>query len=204
MKKHLLGKKVIWVSLIILAMSVTEVFAGPRDHAGGFFLRLSAGYGYAQTELGDPAIMKYYGVPGDINFAIGAVVSDNFALHGSLFGWSIMNPTLEIGGGSGEIDGYLMLSGLGVGLTYYIMPANIYISPSVGLGNLTLDAGGSTSNTEMGLMIDLTLGKEWWVGGSWGLGVAGAVGYHSVQDSEEIEENWNGYSIGVRFSATLN
>lgn len=180
MEKDFSYKKILLLALIVFAVSATEAFAGPRDHAGGFFLRLSAGYGYAQTEFGDPTTMKYYGVAGDVNFAVGAVVFDNFALHGSLFGWSIMNPTLELGAGSGEVDGYLTLSGLGVGLTYYIMPANIYISPSVGLRRLTLESGGITSNTEMGLMLDLTLGKEWWVGGSWGLGVAGAFGYHSV------------------------
>jgi len=204
MIKQLSYKKFLLLALITFAVSATEAFGGPRDHAGGFFLRLSAGYGYSQTELGDPGTNKYYGVSGDLNFAVGGVIFDNFALHGSLFGWSIMDPTLEVGDASGEAGGSLILSGLGVGLTYYIMPANIYISPSVGLGNLTQDSGGDTGETKMGLMLDLTLGKEWWVGGSWGLGVAGAFGYHSVQESEEIEENWNGYSIGVRFSATLN
>ena len=203
MEKHLSCKEFLLLALIAFALLSTKVLAGSRDHMGGFFLRLSAGYGYAQTEFDDPA-MKYYGVAGDLNFAVGAIVFDNFALHGSLLGWSIMNPTLESGAGSGEIDGYLTLSGVGAGFTYYIMPANIYISPSVGIGRLTLESGGITSNTEMGLMLDMTLGKEWWVGGSWGLGAAGAFGYHSIRDSEGIEENWNGYSIGVRFSATLN
>jgi len=84
------------------------------------------------------------------------------------------------------------------------MPANIYISPSIGMGRLVLKSGGLTGNTEMGPVFDLTLGKEWWVGGSWGLGVAGKIGCHSVRESEEMPENWNGYSLGVRFSATLN
>lgn len=201
MEKDFNYNKILLLALFVFAVSATNAFAGPRDHEGGFFLRLSAGYGYAQTELGDPVTMKYYGFSGDVNFAVGGVIFDNFALHGSLFGWSVMDPDVDIGGTEGEREGYLTLSGLGVGFTYYMMPANIYVSPSIGVGNLTDDSG---NNTEMGLMVDLTLGKEWWVGGSWGLGVAGTFGFHSVQESEEIEENWKGYNIGVRFSATLN
>ncbi|MEJ2568686.1 MAG: hypothetical protein P8Z50_07445, partial [candidate division WOR-3 bacterium] len=102
------------------------------------------------------------------------------------------------------VNGSLILSGCGVGITYYIMPINSYISPSVGIGRLTLESGGETGDTDMGPIFDFTVGKEWWVGGSWGLGIAGAVGYHSVRDSEEVPENWRGYSLGVRFSATLN
>ncbi len=204
MKKSLFIKEYLFISFIILVVSTIEVFAGDRDHDGGFFLRLSAGSGYAQTELGDPTVMKYYGPCGDVNFAVGGVVLRNLALHGSLFGWTIIDPSLEIGTIPGEINGSLMLSGFGAGITYYIMPINIYISPSVGIGRLTLESNGQTGETEMGPFFDFTVGKEWWVGGSWGLGVAGTVGYHSVQESEEIDVNWSGYSLAVRFSATLN
>lgn len=204
MGKNLFRKTFLLVSSIMLIVSAADVFAAGRDHEGGFFLRLSAGPGYAQTELGDPTVMKYYGSSGDVNFAVGGMVLRNFAIHGSLFGWTIIDPSLEIGTMPGEIDGSLMLSGFGAGITYYIMPVNIYISPSAGIGRLTLEIDEDTYDTEMGPFFDLTLGKEWWVGGSWGLGVAGAVGYHSVKDSEEIPENWNGYSLSVRFSATLN
>jgi hypothetical protein len=204
MKKHLSRKKFLFVSLIVLTLPATEAFAGARDHEGGFFLRLSAGAGYAQTEFGDPATMKYFGSCGDFNFAVGGIVLRNFAVHGSLLVWPILDPTVEAGGDSEKLSGSLTLSAVGVGITYYIMPINIYISPSAGIGRLTLELGGSTGDTEMGPIFDFTLGKEWWVGGSWGLGVAGTVGYHSVPESENIDVNWEGYSIGVRFSATLN
>ena len=128
----------------------------------------------------------------------------NLALHGSLLGWTIIDPSVEVGTVSDRVNGSLILSGFGVGITYYIMPINIYISPSVGIGRLTAESGGVTGETEMGPIFDFTVGKEWWVGSSWGLGVAGTVGYHSVKESEEIPVNWSGYNLGVRFSATLN
>jgi hypothetical protein len=89
---------------------------------------------------------------------------------------------------------------MGGGVTYYIVPANVYLSGSLGLGWLS-----ATENVEsdVGFGLDITLGKEWWVGGSWGLGLAGAFGYHSVPDGV-VDANWSGASFGLRFSATLN
>jgi hypothetical protein len=66
---------------------------------------------------------------------------------------------------------------------------------------LSDEAGGGT---DLGFALDLTLGKEWWVGGSWGLGVAGAFGFHSVPQSEDSDLRWEGFDLALRFSATLN
>ena len=93
---------------------------------------------------------------------------------------------------------------LGGGLTYYMMPANIYFTGSLGMGKLSYeDDEGNDSDTDMGLALDLAIGKEWWVGNSWGLGVAGSMNYHSFGD-DVVDENWEGISFGLRFSATMN
>jgi hypothetical protein len=199
MKKHLFGKKLLLVSLVILAISAIEVLAGPRDHRGGFFLRLSAGAGGAETTFGDN-LMKFSGVSSSTNFAIGGVVLPNMALHATLFGWLLSEPDMEILGIPVTTNESVLLSGLGIGVTYYIMPVNIYLSPSIGLGTLSEESDGST---DMGLILDMTLGKEWWVGGSWGLGVAGGFGYHSVPE-KDVDVNWSGYDLSLRFTATLN
>ena len=202
MKKSLLAKSVVWICLI-LVLSVTEVFAGSRDHTGGFFLRLSTGIGYVQSEFGDPASSKLYGPGSDMNMAVGMGVLPNLSLHATMFGWMLSEPTVEIGGSSGGFPGDVMLYSLGVGFTYYLMPVNIYLSGSVGVAAMTVDVIGITAETDPGPAFDVTLGKEWWVGGNWGLGVAGGFGYHSVPD-KNVDENWSGYSLGVRFTATLN
>ncbi len=203
MKKQWRSKSVTWVCLIAL-MSVTAVFAGPRDHDGGFFLRLAAGLGYAQTKFGDPDIpMEISGPAGDLDIAIGAVISRNLALHGTLFGWSAPDPSVEIDDISGELEGSVTLSSIGGGLTYYFMPTNLYFSGSVGLASLSVETDVGAGETDRGPAFELALGKEWWVGNSWGLGVAGAIGYHSVPE-KNIDENWSGLSFAVRFTATLN
>jgi hypothetical protein len=190
------------IAVLGLLLAVPPSWAGgsPRAHDGGFFLRLSAGGGGAQSQidLGGTDV-EIEGFAGDVNFAIGAVVANNWAVHGTLLGWDIGDPEVKLGGSSFVAPENLTLSALGAGVTYYAMPANIYFSPTIGLGWLSIE----DAETDAGLVLDFTIGKEWWVGGSWGLGLNGYFGYHSIPDGG-IDENWSGVSYGLRFSATMN
>jgi hypothetical protein len=188
-------------SLLILPSTAS---GEPRAHDGGFFLRLSGGAGYATSSVdadtgGAVLNFKFSGVGGDMNFAIGGIVTENLALHGTLWGWVVSEPDLEVGNLKGEISEDLQLTAVGGGVTYYFMPVNIYLSGSAGAAWLSLE----DAETDVGFALDLTLGKEWWVGNRWGLGFAGAFGYHSVPDGD-IDQNWTGTSFGIRFTATMN
>lgn len=193
----------ILISILGVVVLAGAAAAGqPRTH-DGFLLRLSAGAGGAKTS--EDSSLEVSGASGDMNFAIGGMISPNFAIHGTIFGWSLTDPEVELTGyGSGELNGDLSMSAIGAGFTYYFMPANLYISPSVGVGTLTLDIDGLEDfESDPGLAMDFTLGKEWWVSNSWGLGVAGAVGYHSIPD-KGTDEKISGSNVGIRFSATFN
>jgi hypothetical protein len=193
--------------LIILGLAVLALIAaspaamaGDRDHDGGFFLRLSAGGGAASSEAGG---LKLSGTSGDMNFAIGGVVTPNLALHATLFGWLVDEPDVEFGGLSGQMQADLDLTAFGAGVTYYFMPVNLYLSGSVGAGTMTIDTAIGKGETSTGMVMDLTLGKEWWVGGRWGLGAAAAFGYHVIPE-DDIEDDWTGTSVALRFTATMN
>jgi hypothetical protein len=195
------------VSLALALFSTSAEAGNPREH-DRFFLRLSMGGAHAETELeagGDEGELS--GPSADFNFAVGGVIAKNLAIHGTFFSWYVDDPDAEfsVGGieAEGEIDGSLDMFAYGGGLTYYFMPVNIYLSASVGAATLTLDTDEGEVESDTGIAGDLTLGKEWWVGNSWGLGVAGAMGLHSIPD-DEIDENWSGMSFAVRFSATFN
>lgn len=170
-----------------------------HTHGGGFLLRLSGGLGAASTsadiEGDDPELS---GGSGDINIAIGGIVSPGLALHGTIWGWSVQDPEVEWLGVEGWIPADLSMSAIGGGLTYYFMPANLYLSGSLGLATLSLERAES----DTGLAFDFTVGKEWWVGARWGLGIAGAFGYHSIPG--EGDEDWSGRNIALRFTATFN
>ena len=211
-----------WLVMIMLGalIAATTASAGPRDHVDGFFLRLSTGFGAGNTSISNLGMMtpdgqpvdkfEFSGAATDINIAIGGIIAPNLALHGTLFGWIASDPDFKIDGAKIEkLSGDIMATGFGVGLTYYFMPANIYLSASGGPGSFEIDGRlrelGTDLNgeTDTGVFLDFTIGKEWWVGDKWGLGVAGGLQYHSFGDSD-INENWSGTSYTIRFTATMN
>jgi hypothetical protein len=192
------------VLIPLMALLAGPTHAGRRDHEDGFFLRLSAGGGAAQTELDIPGFdTKLSGAASNVNIAIGGIVAPNLALHATLFGWLVDEPDIDINGLSVTVQNDLSLSGFGGGLTYYAMPVNIYLSGSIGAGSLTLELPGGDANSETGVMMDFTVGKEWWVGNRWGIGVAGALGLHSIPE-KDVSENWTGADFAIRFTATFN
>lgn len=205
MKRRISLLGFVLTTVMVLAAIPATSFGGDRDHDGGFFLRLSAGVGAASTKIEDePDKLKLSGEAGDINIAIGGMVSQNLAFHGTLFGWAVTDPDAELNDLDGSLDGDLTLGAIGAGITYYIMPANVYFSPSVGFGSLSFDADDfGEVESDNGIVVDMTIGKEWWVGRNWGLGVAAALGLHSIPE-KDADQNWTGASFTVRFTATMN
>ena len=210
------------VVLAFLALGIPAVAGArePRAH-DGFFLRLSGGAGHASTKLEEGSVppfgpgtttkIELSGTTGDVNLAIGGVVAPNLALHATLWGWSINDPESKLsisGAGDSTVttNSTLAMGALGAGLTYYVMPINIYLSASFGMGSLSINADGNDGTSNAGFAMDLTLGKEWWVGESWGLGLSGGFNYLTAQDHDIAgsSENWSGPGYALRFSATFN
>jgi hypothetical protein len=192
--------------LVLFTLAAGDALAGgePRTH-DGFFLRLSTGLGMAGSSLdaSGGSFEVDNQASGDANFAIGGTVAPNLILHATMWGWILDEPDVTIGPGSGKYDGFIAMNAFGGGLTYYVMPANVYFSGSVGFGKITLDGGSIEGDTDNGFAMDMTIGKEWWVGDSWGLGIAGGFSYHSVPD-DVVDSNWSGVGYALRFTATLN
>ena len=199
-------------TLVLPALIPSASRAGgePRTH-DGFFLRLGAGGGNARNTLeyqGDK--LEFSGTAANIDIAIGGVVAPNLALHGTLFGWGVTDPDLKLTSSvdsltaTGTAKGTATLSAVGVGLTYYYMPVNAYITGSVGTATFEFDPEhGQKSDTKDGVAFEIGAGKEWWVGTSWGLGAAVNYIYSSLPD-KDINRNWNGNAVHVLFSATFN
>jgi hypothetical protein len=202
MKPAVRGFLTVITMLGILLMITASGWAGPRDHDGGFFLRLSGGGGYASGSLTitpGPNV-DFSGTAGDVNFAIGGMVARNLAVHGTIWGWLIPNPDWKLVDTTAAGTDDISLRAMGGGATYYFMPVNIYISSSIGIGALANASG----DTDPRLAIDVTVGKEWWIGDKWGLGLAGAFGYFSVPAASGLDASWSGTSFALRLTATLN
>ena len=205
--------------LKIAAAVLTLALFSPSAHAqfapfyhDGFLLRLSMGLGQADSEIDGEfggSDVELEGTAGDWNVAIGGVVAENLAIHGTFFGWWVDDPDQRISDGGldsgGEFQGHLTMSAFGGGITYYLMPINIYFSGSFAAAKLYLDTPYPPydSDSDTGIAGDFTVGKEWWVGPSWGIGFAGGMSWHSIPDGG-ISEDWNGQSFVLRFSTTFN
>jgi outer membrane protein with beta-barrel domain len=196
----------IGVPAVLAVLIPLAAFAGePRRHDRGFFLRLAPGGGYSRSaidEEGDQFAVK--GTSGSFDAAIGAVVKENLAIHATLGGWALVDPKVEFNAEE-EVatDTSMTMTMIGAGLTYYFGPSNVYLTASVGASTLIFEFEGDSENSETGVAFDAGLGKEWWVGDRWGLGVSANIGYHSVPPGD-AGNNFKGPSFAVRFSATLN
>ena len=196
-------RKMLVILAIISTVASRAQAGGSRDHEAGFFLRLSTGVGGAKTERAEPAPgIEVSGPTGDLNIALGGTITRNLALHATFFGWRASDPTVnELD--TGLNDATLALGAVGLGITYYFMPINLYVSPSIGPAYLVTDLTNDSEATGLGLGIDFTVGKEWWVSDRWALGVAGGFGAHVISD-DDAPPNWQGASFAVRFTSTFN
>ena len=177
----------------------------PQSHDRGFFLRVAPGGGFARTaidEAGDRFELR--GFSGSLDVAVGATVAKNFALHGNVGAWSVVDPTLRFNGEEDAVeDAAVTLVSYGAGFTWYFGSSNAYLTAWAGAAELEFEFEGDEESSESGFAFEVGLGKEWWVSDRWGLGVSASAGYHSVPPGDAAS-NFKGPSFAVRFSATLN
>ena len=172
----------------------------------GFYLHLDLGLGglasSASTPLGDA---KLSGTGGSFSIAAGGAVSENFILAGHVWGHSVSDPRVELGGQSATASGSTVsLTGVGLDLTWYLMPSNVYFTVTPSITKLSVEYNGQTSDTENGLGLQLAVGKEWWVSDHWGIGLNGLVAISSNKDKGTDPPTWSSSSFAITFSATYN
>lgn len=197
--------------------SMTLLSAGPA-HADGshdpgeFFMRLSGGVGFGSAAFDDDGETTLAGVGGLISFAFGATVVQNLAIGVDLFGISMFEPNVKSGGEDlGDASGVrATIGGVGAGLTYYIMPVNLYLAASAGIGLGTFEFRGRfgnfevsrEDNTKVGFAANVMVGKEWWLDNEWGLGVALQAVISSLKTEADV--GMGVFGVGLLFSATMN
>jgi hypothetical protein len=181
--------------------------ADPTVHRHlGFFLRLDGGLGYmgSSTSMGGVnASMAGVAIP--FGIAIGGAVAENFILAGDLWGTVAVAPSFTLGGQTTSASkSSFSLGGFGLNLTYYFMPGNIYISVTPSIVALSIKSSDTTSNSQAGFGTKFGLGKEWWVGDHWGLGLAAQFFLGINQDTGTNPPTWTTLGGGPAFSATYN
>jgi hypothetical protein len=179
-----------------------------RERHDGFMLRLTAGLGGAGTNIGTDGEpdTNLSGLTGTFSADIGGSLTENLVLHGRFSTFALVDPKVEVGGEDlGEAEDVTVTANLlAAGVTYYFMPVNIYITGAVGLSWLTLSYRDNEGNsTDAGLGVNLDVGKEFWVGDNWGLGIAGRFWWSVLNDEDgALESDVSMIGGGVLFSAT--
>lgn len=175
----------------------------PGHHAHkGLFLRLGLGGGFmrAERETGARRFDIEDGIA-VVNLAVGGALAEDVVLHVDVHGLLGTRPRIRATGTEARLarnDTNALSAALG--LTYYMMPANVYLTLSAGLGITQIDAtfvdpaSGEQSvaqdETRYGLAANVLLGKEWWVGAGWGLGLAAYASGHALPDSLDTFHLW--------------
>ena len=203
--------RIFWALVAVFLLITATLAAGPQPKThDGFFLRMLPGIGYAESVeedvLGEDFTLS--GSTGIFLFQIGGAVANNMILYGEFGGNTMTDPEVEWAGMTVSTDETsLSVFGVGIGLGYYFMPGNIYVSASINMSQVTLEVDGESSESDPGIGTWLMVGKEWWVGkrANWGLGLALAFHY-SVVEAEDFGETHDvrNLATGLAFSATLN
>lgn len=179
----------------------------------GLYLSMSVGplFGSVTDDLGTYT-MDMSGTGAQFDFKIGGAIKENLILHATLISNSLPGPSIKISGNSSIKASDNLTVGeamVGGGLTYYIMPSNIFLSGTLGLGNFSIiDTNDNNNNvsTQRGFSMQLKIGKEWWISKKWGLGISLTYGKTNLTNkpSAGIVEKLDSNRFGILFNSTLN
>jgi hypothetical protein len=178
----------------------------------GFFMRFNAGFGFmSASETYAGATDTYSGGGVTLAAAFGGVVAPNLVIFGELLATTILDPDYRVSGipGSTALNGTDMSMGsIGPGIAYYFMPINLYLSGTLTFTKISFSDStprNASGDTNVGIGLSMMVGKEWWVGWDWGIGVAGRLQIASMRDYPEGYDARMGATVfSILFSATFN
>lgn len=199
-------KKLLILGIACLGFIPMNAQEGYHKH-DGFYLSLSLGGSSGSISDKMTTTTTFDGTGGALDLKIGGAIKENLILHANISSIAITGPTLTENGSSVKATDETSIGQamLGVGLTYYIMPSNFFISGSVGSGNFSSIINNKTTSSNHGPSFQLKVGKEWWVSKNWGLGIAALLNTTNVDNTMNgIAEKVSGTQFGVLFNATFN
>jgi hypothetical protein len=176
----------------------------------GFFFRAELGGGYVgatATLPGESGPMPVSIGGGAVSFsaAVGGALVENLVLAAEAWMISASNPLRSAAGESYRVDdSSLDVFGLGVQVTWYLPSWNAYLSVTPSFSTLSVQEGFTTVSTRDGFGLKVGAGKEWWIGGHWGLGLAGQFFYSGNEDAGAPGVTWTSLGGALAFTATYN
>jgi len=178
----------------------------------GFFMRLNIGAGYLHaSETFGGVTDTYSGGGATYGAAFGGAVIPNLIIYGEVVGITVFDADLHSSDGtySGPQSGLdVTMVGIGPGVAYYIMPVNLYLSGTLIFTQMSFsdNYSGTATDTNVGIGLSLMVGKEWWVGRDWGMGLAGQTQLATMGDDPApgYHTRMGAAVFSLLFSATYN
>lgn len=156
--------------------------------------------------------MKIGGTGALLDLRLGITWKNNFIIHAAIISSAIVGPTLENSNNESVKSSNDIAVGealIGIGITKYIMPENMFFAATFGPGNFSFmdDTENTPSfSTKRGLAFQIKAGKEWLVLPGLGLGVAATYGKTTVNqklingDSEHLSSNRFGIVLNLTYN----
>jgi hypothetical protein len=197
------------MAVAAVALGTASVaWAGPAPHThDGFYLNLELGVGGLSSSGSQAGVdAKLSGTAGVFGIALGGAVAPDFIIGGRFWGVGVSNPDFTVNGQKiSTTNTSQSMGGLGLDLTYYVMPIGIYLQATPSIGVLSASDSAQTYGFDNGFAIRLAVGKEWWVAENWGLGFNVQYAHSSNKDKDLLTgATWGSNWFGVAFSATYN
>lgn len=180
------------------------------DRHLGFFFRAELGFGFMSSSASVPiegGIDRAFieGPTATIGVSAGLSIVENLSLAVEAWMTSAYSPIFGSVGQSVRIDDASVdLFGMGLQISYYLAPANIYLSVTPSLSTLSTGEANVTTATKDGFGLKVAAGKEWWIGRHWGMGFSAQFFFGSNLDAGTPGVTWTTLGGALALSATYN
>jgi hypothetical protein len=193
--------------------SVPAANRGAERH-DGFMLRMVMAFGasnmsesFETPSLGDNSF-EYSGFSLGLSLDLGASPIDDLVIHARFADLVNPSPSISMNGDDlGEAEDLSVIASMfGVGVTYYFMPINFYLTGAIGPSWISISdrTTDERQSSDLGFGLNVDIGKEWWVSDNWGLGAAGRFWLTTLehQSDSSVPIDYTLLGFGVAFSAT--
>ena len=176
----------------------------------GFLFRAELGFGFMSTSATVPVeggVTRGFieGPAATFAMSAGWSILENLSLAAEAWMISAYSPIFGSAGQSIRIDDSSVdLFGMGLQVTYYLMPVNVYLSVTPSISTLSTTEANVSTSTREGFGLKVAAGKEWWIGGHWGIGLSGQFFLGSNPDAGAAGVIWTTMGGAVAVSATYN